>query len=102
MTMENHYFIGIKIPLRTAESLVGQRKAWGTDGHKRYPAAEDLHITLLFIGADPEGEIMAAAEALESVEHPPIDLRIAGSGFFGKQDRPRVLFGALADSPSLH
>lgn len=99
--MEKHYFIGIKIPLYTAESLVGQRKAWGTAGHKRYPFAEDLHITLLFIGEDPKGEIMVAAEALEAVAHPKIDLRIAGSGFFGKKDRPRVVYAALEESPSL-
>lgn len=100
--MENHYFIGIKIPLPTAESLVSQRKIWGTSSHKRYPLTEDLHITLLFIGADPEDEIMAAAEALEDVAHPAIDLNIVGTGFFGKKDRPRVIYGALEDSHSLN
>lgn len=100
--MENHYFIGIKIPLPTARSLVEQRDSWNLSSHKRYPVAEDLHITLLFIGADPENEIMAAAEVLQDIAHPPIDLKITGTGYFGKKERPRVVYGAIEDSDSLN
>ena len=100
--MANHYFIGIKIPMAAARSLVEQRDSWGLSSHKRCPVAEDLHITLLFIGADPEGEILDAAEALQDVAHSPIDLKITGTGYFGKKERPRVVYGAIEENNSLN
>lgn len=102
MNMENHYFIGIKIPLPAARSLVEQRDSWNLSSHKRYPVAEDLHITLLFIGADPQGEIIAAAKALQDVAHSTFDLMITGTGYFGKKERPRVVYGAVGESDSLN
>lgn len=101
MRMDNHYFIGIKIPVPTAESLIEQRISWDLSSHKRHPDAEDLHITLLFIGADPNGEIQAAAEVLQEVVHPPFDLKLTGSGYFGKSDRPRVVYGAVEENDLL-
>ncbi|HSJ36693.1 MAG TPA: RNA 2',3'-cyclic phosphodiesterase [Planococcus sp. (in: firmicutes)] len=100
--MENHYFIGIKIPLPVAQSLVEQRESWGLSSHKRYPVAEDLHITLLFIGADPEGEIMAATEALQGIAHSPFTLKITGTGYFGIKERPGVVYGAIEENDSLN
>lgn len=100
--MANHYFIGIKLPLPEARSLVEQRDSWNLSSHKRYPAAEDLHITLLFIGADPEEEIGAAEQALQKIVHSPFDLKITGTGYFGKKERPGVVFAAVEESEALN
>lgn len=100
--MNNHYFIGIKIPLPVASSLVEQRDSWGVASHRKIPDAEDLHITLVFIGGDPLGEIDAAVESLEEIDHPALELAVTGSGFFGKKDRPRVVYAAVKENNSLH
>ncbi|MFD1030348.1 RNA 2',3'-cyclic phosphodiesterase [Metaplanococcus flavidus] len=100
--MENHYFIGIKVPLQTSRSLAEQRNSWGLLSHKRIPVAEDLHITLVFIGGDPQGEIDAAADALEQVEQAPFDVTITGTGYFGKPERPRVVYAAIEENVLLN
>lgn len=100
--MNNHYFIGIKVPPATAERLVDQRDAWGLSGHRRYPIAEDLHITLLFIGGDTHGEIAEVAEALKGIQHSPFELKITGTAHFGKSDRPRVVYAALEENERLN
>ncbi|WP_422122868.1 RNA 2',3'-cyclic phosphodiesterase [Planococcus sp. X10-3] len=100
--MVNHYFIGIKIPLATAQSLVEQRESWGLRSHKHIPVAEDLHLTLVFIGGDPLDEIREAAMALERVAHTAFDVAIAGTGYFGKQERPRVVYAAIEENVLLH
>lgn len=102
MLMNNHYFIGIKVSLQTAQHLVEQRDSWGLSGHRRYPFAEDLHITLLFIGGDPHGEIERVAEALKGIAHPPFELKITGTAHFGKSDRPRVVYAALEENELLN
>lgn len=100
--MDNHYFIGIKIPLTTACSLVEQRNSWDLSSHKRLPVAEDLHITLLFLGGDPYDEIGGAAKALEEVWHESFTLNITGTGYFGKKERPRVVYAATEENDSLN
>ncbi|WP_033541581.1 RNA 2',3'-cyclic phosphodiesterase [Planococcus sp. CAU13] len=100
--MNNHYFIGIKVPLQTAEFLTEQRDSWGLSGHRRYPLAEDLHITLLFIGGDPHDEIGKVAEALKEIEHPSFELKITGTAYFGKRERPRVVYAALEENMMLN
>lgn len=100
--MDNHYFIGIKIPLPTAHSLAEQRDSWDLSSHKRFPVAEDLHITLLFIGGDPHGEIGEVAKALEEVVHEPFTVDIKGTEYFGKKERPRVVYAATEENNSLN
>ncbi|MCM3611521.1 RNA 2',3'-cyclic phosphodiesterase [Planococcus sp. MERTA32b] len=100
--MVNHYFIGIKIPLTTARSLVEQRDSWNLSSHKRLPVAEDLHITLLFLGGDPHDEIGEVAKALEEVAHGSFSVDIAGTGYFGKMERPRVVYAATEENDSLN
>ncbi len=100
--MEQHYFIGIKIPFPVAQILAEQRDSWHLSSHKRLPVAEDLHITLLFLGGDPHGEIQEVAEALEKVGHNPFTVEITGTGYFGKKDRPRVVYAATEENESLN
>lgn len=99
--MSNHYFIGIKIPAAAAQSLASQRDAWNLSSHKRYPRAEDLHITLLFLGSDPYGEIDGVAEALGTISQSSFELHITGASFFGLSERPRVVYAAIGESTEL-
>lgn len=99
--MNKHYFIGIKIPLPAARKLTDQRESWNLSSHRRYPLAEDLHITLLFIGGDPHAEINAVADALSEISHPAFELQISGLSHFGKSERPRVVYAALEENAML-
>lgn len=100
--MSIHYFIGIKIPLPAAGKMTSQRDTWNLESHRRHPLAEDLHITLLFLGGDPHGEIHAVAEALAEISHPPFELEISGVAHFGIPERPRVVYAALEENEQLN
>ena len=56
-------------------------KASGIDG--RYQPAENLHMTLIFLGETPSGQVDAALEALRSVPVPDTEFAVKGSGYFG-------------------
>ncbi|TWT12492.1 RNA 2',3'-cyclic phosphodiesterase [Planomicrobium sp. CPCC 101079] len=99
--MSKHYFIGIKIPEEVAVVLDEARKEWNLTSHKRYTPPVDMHITLLFIGNDPNSEIEAAAKALERVEHAPFNLKINGVKTFGKPSTPRIIYASVEDSEEL-
>jgi len=99
--MSKHYFIGIKIPGEVASRLDEARKEWNLTSHKRYTPPVDMHITLLFIGNDPNSEIEAAAKALQEVAHAPFDLKINGVKTFGKPTTPRIIYASIEESREL-
>lgn len=100
--METHYFIGIKIPSFASDALEQARSSWRMDSHKRYTAPEDMHLTLVFIGNDPNREITKAAEALAEIDHPSFDLTINGVDVFGNSETPRIVYAAIETSEELH
>jgi len=58
----------------------------------RWAAAESLHVTLKFIGEQPEEQIPALKEALASVQTTQISLAFRGYGFFPTARAPRVFW----------
>ena len=101
MILSKHYFIGIKIPARIAEALETARSSWDLNSHKRYTPAVDMHITLVFIGGDPNNEIEGVRKALGNIAQAPFGLRISGVESFGKPSMPRVIYAALEESAEL-
>lgn len=99
--MEAHYFIGIKIPDFAAAALEQARNSWDMDSHKRYTAPEDMHLTLVFIGNDPNGEITKASEVLKEIDHAAFELTINGVEVFGNPETPRIVYAALKESEEL-
>ena len=70
----------------------------------RWAAAESLHVTLKFIGEQPEEQIPALQEALASVQAKPISLALRDYGFFPTARAPRVFWlgiEANEDLPNL-
>jgi RNA 2',3'-cyclic 3'-phosphodiesterase len=64
----------------------------------RWAAAESLHVTLKFIGEQPEQQVPSLQEALASVQTQPISLAFKGYGFFPTARAPRVFWlGIEAD-----
>lgn len=99
--MQAHYFIGIKIPEATAKRLDQARKGWNLKSHKRSTHWVDMHITLVFIGGDPHREIEEAKQALSTISHAPFELTTSGVETFGNPAKPRIIYAAVEESPSL-
>ncbi|MDT8856725.1 RNA 2',3'-cyclic phosphodiesterase [Paracoccaceae bacterium Fryx2] len=62
--------------------------------------ADNLHLTLAFLGEVPDAVLEAAHEAFAALRLPGFDLNLTGAGLFGG-DRPRVAFAGVAPCPPL-
>jgi len=58
----------------------------------RWVQPESLHITLKFIGEQKDEQVGAIAERLRKVEGSPMEIRLAGTGFFPTPKAPRVFW----------
>jgi 2'-5' RNA ligase len=63
-------------------------------------APENLHLTLCFLGEQPEDAIEAAHDALSSVRRPVFTLELAGVGTFGRIS-PNVVFADVVQCAAL-
>jgi 2'-5' RNA ligase len=66
---------------------------------RRLPA-ENLHLTLVFLGEVPEPVVEEAHVALEAISAPRFSLALRGVGLFGG-DRPRVVYAGTLPEPAL-
>lgn len=60
----------------------------------------DLHLTLAFLGEQPDDRLQAVHEGLESLAAAPFSLTLAGLGLWGGA-RPRVVWAGVAPQPAL-
>ena len=67
----------------------------------RWTRPEGLHLTLKFIGERPEAQLPALREALATVPFTPIEVRVAGVGFFPNANAPRVFWVGIQASAEL-
>lgn len=90
--------LGAKL-LTEAEYALGQsaRKAW------RFPRADGLHLTLLFLGDVPGDTVEAYAEALDRIAQMEVapDLSVRGTGVFPEEGSPRVLWFGVAEAANV-
>jgi 2'-5' RNA ligase len=88
-------FTGISLPetlrARVADLLAGLRVAAAV----HWSPPENLHITLKFIGHWPDEDVNKLEAALAAVRCPPIEIRIAGFGFFPNARRPRLFYAGV-------
>ncbi|WP_298628022.1 RNA 2',3'-cyclic phosphodiesterase [uncultured Thermus sp.] len=78
----------VKRALVEAQGRVARYKGW------REVAPHHLHVTLLFLGERPEGDLadlLALGHRLGRL-HPPFTARIRGTGYFPNEGTPRVWF----------
>ena len=72
------------------------------DDSWKWTRAENLHVTLKFLGEVAQDKVPAAVEILRGVPAEfPIPLRFQTLGFFPNERRPRVLWVGLDSSQSL-
>lgn len=72
---------------------IGARVSW--------VAPEKMHLTLVFLGDTLEERIPDLSTALDRVagESPPFTIHVAGTGWFGSERSPRVLWAGIPDPP---
>lgn len=65
----------------------------------RFHAAEELHLTLVFLGATERARIPEIEAALASVasRRSPFELRVRGGGAFPSLERPRVVWAGVEE-----
>ncbi|RDU36157.1 RNA 2',3'-cyclic phosphodiesterase [Neobacillus piezotolerans] len=100
----SHYFFAAKIPTETKVAMEDRMKELREQfPFRRWVHYEDLHITLAFLGAAPEGKVEKASslvgETLANSKSFP--LTITGLGVFGQKDSPRVFWASLSKSEKL-
>lgn len=90
-------FVGIPVP----EPLAGRLEAAcaGLDLGTVVPA-ENLHLTLAFLGDQPHATLADLDDLLADLAKPALALSLDGLGTFGDAS-PRVLFAAVAPAPAL-
>jgi 2'-5' RNA ligase len=67
----------------------------------RWVRPESLHITLKFIGEQKEEKVEAIAERLRQIHSGPIEIGMAGYGFFPTPKAPRVFWIGIQAGPTL-
>jgi 2'-5' RNA ligase len=85
-------FFGLEIPSQIKDRLLEARSA--VSGAK-WQSAEQLHITLLFLGSVEEPHLEAVANAAREIQFEPFELSVAGLGCFGQPRRPRNLWAGV-------
>jgi 2'-5' RNA ligase len=101
-------FLALEIPSAVRENLaalINELRAVDASSSKnkaRWVRAENLHVTLKFIGHVDAGKLDAIRAALAEVRSDaPVELRFRGLGFFPNDRRPRVLWAGVEGSPNL-
>ena len=96
-------FIAIEIPenIRTAfASLLKEFRAIAPQ--LKWVRAENLHVTLKFLGETESAKLAALQNVLSAVRSPaPVNLEFRGLGFFPNEKRPRVFWAGMETSPNL-
>ena len=99
-----HYFIGVKLPIELSRQLVHSRDGWQLEQtHKKLPPAEDLHITLVYLGAVESGKLNSLMLALEDIDSlRSMIVTLSGISTFGNPATPRVIYAAIKEQPELN
>jgi 2'-5' RNA ligase len=90
-------FLGIDLPPAVRGALQVQQFLLPMP---RKVEAENLHLTLVFLGDCPEPALDAAHEGFEALRERQFSLSLQGLGLFGKE-KPRAAWAGVTSSPEL-
>lgn len=90
-------FVAIDLPDEARDALerVQERIPVG-----RITDPENLHLTLAFLGDQPQAALEELHMQLETIRSVPFELRLRGLGTFGNRD-PRVIWAGVEPEPAL-
>jgi 2'-5' RNA ligase len=101
-------FVALQIPVEVREQLarlMGElRQIPGSSGRHspKWVRAENLHVTLKFIGEIPAEKLGIIRETLSTVRaDQPVTLDFGGLGFFPTEKHPRVFWAGMSASSNL-
>lgn len=61
----------------------------------RWQSAQQMHITLLFLGSVTDQELSQLPKQVGSLELAPMALKVTGLGYFGSRKHPKVLWAGV-------
>ena len=85
-------FFGLELPAEIKARLLKVRSP--VTG-ARWQSAEQLHITLLFLGGVEESRLAAMIGSARAIRRTPFELEVSGLGCFGQARRPRNLWAGV-------
>lgn len=85
-------FVGVELPKAVRHALLGVMG--GVDG-ARWQTAEQMHLTLRFIGETSETAAHDIDVALQGVRVDPCQVAVKSVGVFGTGKRPRIIWAGL-------
>lgn len=96
-------FVALEIPSSLRENLAGLIASMRAVAKEpRWVRAENLHLTLKFLGEVAEGKLDAVRDALGVIRSDQaVALEFRGLGFFPDEKRPRVFWAGMEASPNL-
>jgi RNA 2',3'-cyclic 3'-phosphodiesterase len=96
-------FIAIEIPENIRHAYASLLKEFRAIAPQlKWVRAENLHVTLKFLGETDSAKLGALQNVLSSVRSPdPVDLEFRGLGFFPNEKRPRVFWAGMEPSANL-
>lgn len=93
-------FIGVDVgaDIRASAAALQKQLARACEG-VNWVAADNYHVTLLFIGDVGDTDLHAICRAAKAVaaREPAFDLRVSGVGAFPNARRPKVLWGGVSE-----
>jgi 2'-5' RNA ligase len=96
-------FVALEIRTAVRENLAALiRELRAIAPQAKWVRAENLHVTLKFIGEVPNTKLEAIRTALANVcSNLPVTLEFQGLGFFPNGKHPRVFWAGIEASPNL-
>jgi len=89
---EHRLFIGLEIPPELKRALLSVKTPLPG---ARWQSAQQMHVTLVFLGSIPDQGLADLPERLGRLELTPFHLNIQGLGRFGSSNYPKVLWAGL-------
>lgn len=96
-------FIAIEIPPQIRAAFAALLREFRAIAPQiKWVRAENLHVTLKFLGETEIEKLSALQNALAAVRSSqPVNLQFRGLGFFPNEKRPRVFLAGMEASPNL-
>ena len=96
-------FVALEIPSAVRENLATLLASMrALTKEPRWVRAENLHVTLKFLGEVAEGRVVEFRSALGEIRSDkPVALDFRGLGFFPNEMHPRVFWAGMEASPNL-
>ena len=96
-------FVALEIPITARQNLATLiASLTAITREPRWVRAENLHLTLKFLGEIAEDQLAAVETALGGIRsHQAVTLEVRGLGFFPNEKKPRVFWAGIKASSNL-